>query len=305
MLLTGHSGAVYSLQFHPSGQHLASASFDRRIYLWDVYGECDNYAALEGHKSAVLEVKWSSDGSKLFSASADQTCCVWDHETGQKLKRCRGHTGIVNSCAPGRQDGNEVVLSGSDDGFAKLWDLRARKPVMQRRFAGPVTGVALDNGSNEAFCSSLDNTISMWDLRKDGVGYVLEGHEELVTSVSLSPDGTHLLSNSADNTVKMWDVRPWVLGEDKGRRLVRSFSGIRHNVENMLLKCSWSADGKRVSAGSSDKLVYVWEAATGKLQYKLPGHSGSVNDVAFHPLEPIIGSASSDKSIYLGEISKM
>jgi len=46
----------------------------------------------------------------------------------------------------------------------------------------------------------------------------------------------------------------------------------------------------------------AWQADTGKVVYKLPGHNGSVNDVDFHPLEPIIGSASSDKKVFLGEI---
>lgn len=31
MLLTGHGAAVYSLKFDPSGQHVASSSFDRSI----------------------------------------------------------------------------------------------------------------------------------------------------------------------------------------------------------------------------------------------------------------------------------
>ena len=35
--------------------------------------------------------------------------------------------------------------------------------------------------------------------------------------------------------------------------------------------------------------------------YKLPGHLGSVNDVDFHRMEPIVLSASNDKQIYLGE----
>lgn len=37
-------------------------------------------------------------------------------------------------------------------------------------------------------------------------------------------------------------------------------------------------------------------------QYKLPGHAGSVNDCAFHPKQPIIASASSDSTLYLGEL---
>jgi Prp8 binding protein len=40
----------------------------------------------------------------------------------------------------------------------------------------------------------------------------------------------------------------------------------------------------------------------GRLQYKLPGHTGSVNDCAFHPTQPIIASASSDKTLFLGEL---
>ena len=31
MLLTGHEGAVYSMAFDPTGQHLASGSYDRNI----------------------------------------------------------------------------------------------------------------------------------------------------------------------------------------------------------------------------------------------------------------------------------
>ena len=34
----------------------------------------------------------------------------------------------------------------------------------------------------------------------------------------------------------------------------------------------------------------------------LPGHLGTVTEVAFHPKEPIIGSAGADRRIYLGEL---
>ena len=39
MLLTGHAAAIYCLQFNPTGDALASGSFDKSILLWDVYGE--------------------------------------------------------------------------------------------------------------------------------------------------------------------------------------------------------------------------------------------------------------------------
>lgn len=46
MLLTGHAAAVYCLQFNPTGDALASGSFDKSILLWDVYGEVRRFAPL-------------------------------------------------------------------------------------------------------------------------------------------------------------------------------------------------------------------------------------------------------------------
>ena len=59
----------------------------------------------------------------------------------------------------------------------------------------------------------------------------------------------------------------------------------------------------QVTAGSADRMVYIWDGSTRRLLYKLPGHTGSVNEAVFHPSEPIIGSAGSDKQLYLGELA--
>ena len=54
-----------------------------------------------------------------------------------------------------------------------------------------------------------------------------------------------------------------------------------------LLRCGWSSDGRRVGAGSSDRHVHIWDTTSRALLYKLPGHKGAVNEVSFHPKEPI------------------
>jgi len=58
-------------------------------------------------------------------------------------------------------------------------------------------------------------------------------------------------------------------------------------MEKNLYKASWSKDGKMIAAGSGDRTVVCWDAASGRLLYKLPGHKGAVNDVRFSPSEPI------------------
>ncbi len=127
---------------------------------------------------------------------------------------------------------------------------------------------------------------------------VLKGHSDTLTGMRLSPDGTHLLTNALDGTLRAWDMRPFA----PQNRCIKVFAGHQHTFERLMLRCDWSADGNQVTCGSSDRNVYIWDAGTRKLLYKLPGHNGSVNEAVFHPKEPIIGSCSSDKTIFLGEL---
>eukprot|EP00742_Colponemidia_sp_Colp-10_P004425 GILJ01004724.1.p1 GENE.GILJ01004724.1~~GILJ01004724.1.p1 ORF type:complete len:366 (+),score=51.77 GILJ01004724.1:162-1100(+) len=299
MQLTGHGGEVFSMKFSPDGKHVASASFDKQIFLWNVYGECENYAVLKGHRNAVLDVHWSTDSTHVYSASADKTIAIWDAETFKRIKQITQHTSIVNSVHPARR-GPELLVSGSDDGTTRVWDARSRNATHEFGSPYQITAVSFSDTAEKVFCGGIDNLIRCFDLRKAGETpeFVLSGHHDTITGISLSPDGSHLLSNAMDNTVRCWDVRPFAPTE----RCVKIFEGVVHTFEKNLLKCSWSADGSKVAAGSSDRMVYVWDAMTRNVLYKLPGHNGSVNEVAFHPKEPIIGSCSSDRTIYMGEI---
>ena len=131
----------------------------------------------------------------------------------------------------------------------------------------------------ELFTGSIDNDIKVWDLRKRAVHYSLLGHTDTVTSLQVSPDNGTLLSNAHDSTVRTWDVRPYAPAD----RRVRTYDGAPTGPERNLLKASWDSKGERITAGSGDGTVAIWESETGKLLKKLPGHKGAVNDVRFHP----------------------
>ena len=47
---------------------------------------------------------------------------------------------------------------------------------------------------------SLDNDVTVWDIRNSKIDYKLQGHTDTITGIRLSPNGSHLLSNSMDNT---------------------------------------------------------------------------------------------------------
>lgn len=77
----------------------------------------------------------------------------------------------------------------------------------------------------------------------------------------------------------------------------------QHGSDRNLLRASWSPDGEMVTAGSSDRAVHIWDTPTSEELYYLPGHKATVNEVVFSPTEPIVASASSDKTIFLGELA--
>jgi Prp8 binding protein len=297
MLLTGHKGHIHGAKFSHEGNFIASGGFDKTVLLWNTYGVCENWGMLKGHEQSVVDLCWNRDDDLIFTASADKTAAAWDVNTMEKVKRMRNHKGVVNSICAARR-GEPIVVTGSDDCTAMIWDLRVRNNVQAITCDYQCTAVALSDDSSQLFTGGIDNVVKCWDLVAGKMKYALEGHRDTITGLKLSPDGKHLLSNSMDETLRSWDVSPYV----SNTRLVNTFVGATHDLQKWLLKCSWSHDGKRVSCGSADNFVYVWDALSGQIQYKLPGHKACVMEVDFHPKEPVIVSCSQDKQIFVGEI---
>ncbi|OON18374.1 WD domain, G-beta repeat protein, partial [Opisthorchis viverrini] len=241
MLLNGHDSEIYCGKFSSDGTFLVSAGFDRRILIWETYGECENISVMTG--TSIADTPLYTVLAVTFSDTA------------------------------------EIIFSGG-----------------------------------------IDNVVKGWDLRKLDASMLLTGHTDTVTGLSVSPDGSYLLSNAMDNTLRMWDVRPFAPAErcsKRGSRITlyimlqgtlssilnfaisQVFIGHQHTFEKNLLRCAWSADGRRITCGSGDRYVHVWDTNTRQLIYKLPGHTASVNETALHPTEPILLSVGSDKKIFL------
>ena len=248
------------------------------VVLWRTYGQCENYGVLTGHKGAVLDLHWSRDSRVIFSASADMTIASWDLETGLRIRRHIGHEEVI-SCLDVSRRGEEMLATGSDDGYVGLWDPRQKLAVDFMESEFPITSIALAEAGNEVYTGGIDNDIKVWDMRKQAVVYTMAGHTDTVTSLQVSPDTQSLVSNSHDGTVRTWDIRPFAPTD----RHVRTYDGAPPGIERNLIRASWDPKGERIAAGSGDRSVVVWDVRTGKLLYKLPGHKGTVNDVRFSP----------------------
>lgn len=285
MLLSGHEGEIFTCKFSPQGDIIASAGFERKIFLWNVYGDCENWAVLMGHGGAIMDLQFNEDGSEMVSCSTDKSIFIWDINTCERIKKLKGHKSFVNSVSIARTGSVPLICSGSDDSTVKVWDRRQKGASLTYDNKYQVLSVAFNKTGEQIFFGGIDNQIKVWDTRMAGgeLLYTLRGHTDSITGLSISHDGNYIASNAMDNTIRLWDVRPFAPQE----RCVKIFIGHMHNFEKNLLRVSWSPQDDRIAAGSADKFVYVWDVNSQRILYKLPGHTGCVNEVDFHPLEPI------------------
>ena len=115
-VMTGHANRVYSLQYN--GTWVVSGSLDCTIRVWDAdTGECVN--TLRGHESLTGHMMLKQD--ILVSGNADHTVRVWNVRTGREMyPTLDQHTSAVTAVTFDSMH----IISCSDDGSVKLWDLK-------------------------------------------------------------------------------------------------------------------------------------------------------------------------------------
>jgi WD40 repeat protein len=206
---------------------------------------------------------------------------LWDAETGQEIRSFRGHTLPVYSVAFS-PDGTRV-LTGSEDGTAKLWDVETGQEISTfRGHMSIVTSVAFSPDGTLVLTGSGDRTAKLCDAETGQEIRTFLGHWSGVSSVAFSPDGTRVLTGGYDSTAKLWEAE---LGQE-----IRTFRGHTSGVYSV----AFSPDGTQILTGSRDSTAKLWDAETGQEIRTFLGHTDWVNSVAFSPDGTLVLTGSED-----------
>ena len=220
--LAGHTGRVCRVEFHPSGQFLASASFDTTWRLWDV-NTTTELLLQEGHSREVYALSFNTDGSLLASAGLDSIGRVWDLRTGRTVMILDKH--IKDIYAMDWSYNGHRILSGSGDGFVRCWDLRmVREAGAIGANRGGVTDLRWYKGEDSLLAPELDEK-GETQPKKSGTFFIsgrfdknvqifssddwalvktLSGHSGNVLGVDVTRDAKWIASCGHDRTVKLW-----------------------------------------------------------------------------------------------------
>ncbi|XP_059587838.1 LOW QUALITY PROTEIN: autophagy-related protein 16-1 [Alligator mississippiensis] len=267
-----HDGEVNAVQFSPGSRLLATGGMDRRVKLWEVFGDkCELKGSLSGSNAGITSIEFDSAGSYLLAASNDFASRIWTVDDYRLRHTLTGHSGKVMS-AKFLLD-NARIVSGSHDRTLKLWDLRS-KVCIKTVFAG--------SSCNDIVCTEqcvmsghFDKKVRFWDIRSESIVQELELLGR-ITALDLNPERTELLTCSRDDLLKIIDLRV--------NAVKQTFSAQGFKCGSDWTRVVFSPDGTYVAAGSADGTLYIWNVLTGKVERALAKHhSSSINAVAWSP----------------------
>ncbi|PRW59922.1 LEC14B -like isoform X2 isoform A [Chlorella sorokiniana] len=251
------------------------------------------------HRLGIWSIEWTPDSREIVAGTSDPGLRVFDMMQMRTVAQVGGHSDDVNAVAYAEPEAPNVIFSGSDDSFVKVWDRRTMDASGRRcRPAG-----------------------------------VFVGHTEGVTHLDSKGDGRYVISNSKDQSIKLWDTRKmaaetdaarlakgapsfhwdyrWMEYPARGRvvqhpgcQAVQTYRG--HAVLSTLIRSYWSpaaTTGQRyIYTGSYDGRVHVYDAITALPVAKLGGyHKECVRDCSWHPHLPMLATVAFDGACTLWE----
>ncbi|KAG9237550.1 WD40-repeat-containing domain protein [Amylocarpus encephaloides] len=278
--------SVSDLCFSPASAHLAVASWDNQVRIYEIKGDGSSEGkAAFPHEGPVLSCHWSPDGKQVVGAGADKAARILDLGSGATTA-----TQVAVHDAPIRcvrffqpQSSNSpMIVTGSWDKTVKYWDLRAQQAVATLQCQERV--YSLDVQKNLMVIGTADRYINVVNLLEPNKFYkTLQSPLKWQTRVvSCFPDSSGFAVGSIEGRCAIQYV------EDKDSSSNFSFKCHRDPAQNNMTNVysvnsiSFHPVHGTFSTAGSDGTFHFWD---GVAKHRLKGYpttGGTIPATAFN-----------------------
>jgi WD40 repeat protein/tRNA A-37 threonylcarbamoyl transferase component Bud32 len=166
-----YAGAVCTVSFSPDGSRVATTFTPDKpgLQIWEV--NTGNVVLDIPVKGSVYAAGWSGDGTKIAISHSSGVghslglVEILNAKTGENLLKLTGHTGNVRSLA--WSPNGARIVTGSEDGTAKLWETTTGAEVLSLRgHRGQVESVAWSNDGTRILTGCEDGFPRIWNAEK-------------------------------------------------------------------------------------------------------------------------------------------
>lgn len=158
--LSGHAGAIISIQFSADSSKLFSTSADKSVCVWNV-ADGARLSKIDT-PTAVNAMTVLGDGH-IVTGGLDNILRMWDLANPQPLRSISGHTAAITSIAAMPGTANQFV-SGSLDGTVRRWNASDGKSAMKPlNHGGPVSVVVVRPDGKRIVSAGSNRVAKLWD----------------------------------------------------------------------------------------------------------------------------------------------
>ncbi|TFK29801.1 WD40 repeat-like protein [Coprinopsis marcescibilis] len=287
---------------HDMSVILVTGSYDHEIRFWEAWsGICSRTIARTGETGQVNRLAISPD-KRLLAAAIHKKVNIYEiaSSSNEPLVTFDGHT--MNICAVAFHSEGKWLVTGSEDGTIKIWDLRTSSIHRTYDNGAPVNDVIIHPNQGELISCDQAGSIKQWDLTDNICSHELTPAGDVpIRSVTLASDGSCLVAGNNKGQCYVWKVN------EENSNMPRFQAVTRFQAHNKYLtRCLLSPDARYLATCSADTTVRIWSITTSyefKLERILVGHQRWVWDCAFSADSAYLVTASSDHTARLWEMA--
>ncbi|RQX05922.1 hypothetical protein DLJ59_06340 [Micromonospora inaquosa] len=280
-------GKTRSLAVSPTGQ-IAAGTDDGAVQLWTLAadGTPRPDGTVAGSTQPLIKLVFSSDGRHMAGADGKGAVLLWDLVDLSRPPTTLGQMAKPATALAWDEVGQRAFV-GSDSGITVMAVGSATATPMAGAGSKPIKAIAVSPDGRTMAAGGVDTNVYRWDITNHSTAAQLSTLTEAnsqIFSLAFSPDSTNLLAGTgAEHNVHRWNVRDPTRPEVVGAPLEGPLSWVNY--------VSFSPDGAVVTAASSDRMLWTFDARTGRSAGLLP-HPSPLITAVFTPDGRVVTLAS-------------